>query len=389
MSERRAGPRTALLWALVAILGLAASQRLADGFLQLVWLPAPPVDLQIRWREIHAWFAGQPVYRDNFAVYPPASFVMLWPALGWVDPSGARRVWGLTTLASLGWLSWLAARESGGSSVASRLVAGLLPLAIYPTRAVMVNGQLALHLLPALVAGLLLLARRPPTWTRDVGATALLLIALTKPTLTAPFMWIITTVRGSLRALVLVGVGYAALTALAISFQPQGAATLVRQFMHGAAADSAGASAHAHANLHSWITALGIGWGYTLASLAVLAALGWWIYRAEDSELWIRLGIAGLVARFWTFHYRYDDVLVLLPMVALLRMVTRQEAGAPLDRGAATLLVLISISVLIPARLLFPPWPWQAIESAQTVIWLAALGFLIVRSRTRGDPRGL
>jgi hypothetical protein len=36
-------------------------------------------------------------------------------------------------------------------------------------------------------------------------------------------------------------------------------ATLVRQFTRGATADAAGASEHTHANLRSWITALGIG----------------------------------------------------------------------------------------------------------------------------------
>ena len=59
----------------------------------------------------------------------------------------------------------------------------------------MVNGQLALHLLPTVVAGLLLLLRRPPSWGRDLAGAGLLLVALAKPTLTAPFMWIAITAR--------------------------------------------------------------------------------------------------------------------------------------------------------------------------------------------------
>jgi hypothetical protein len=71
-----------LLWVAAALLTLVAIQRLADGLVQLVWVPTPPVDLAIRWRETQRWFAGLPVYNDRFAVYPPGSYPLLWPALG-------------------------------------------------------------------------------------------------------------------------------------------------------------------------------------------------------------------------------------------------------------------------------------------------------------------
>jgi hypothetical protein len=224
------------------VLAVAALQRLADGLLTLVWLPAPPIDLAIRWREVQRWFAGQP--------------------------------------------------------------------------------------------------------------------------------------------------GYAGLTALGAAFQPASPLALLADFAGGAVRDAARASAQAHANLHSWLDALGLGRGHAPASLAALAALGWWMYRARAADLWIRLGVAALVARFWTFHYRYDDILVLLPVVALLRIVTGRPPGGPPDRLAAGLLGLAATSLLIPARLLFPPWPWRAVESAQGLIWLAALGLLLLRARREGAPRG-
>lgn len=374
--------RAALLWALAAILAVVAIQRLADGFFQLLWLSTPPVDLAIRWREVQQWFAGQPVHGGRFAVYPPASYALLWPALGWVDLTQARWLWGVTTVAAVGWLAWIVARESGTGRGAARAVAALLPPAVYAARAVMVNGQLALHLLPPLLTGLLLLTRRPPSWGRDLGGAVLLLIALTKPSLTAPFMWIVITAPGPLRPAALLGLGYAGVTMVAGAFQPASAIALSGQFVGGAVRDAARASARSHANLHSWIDALGLGWGYTAASLAALLALGWWTYfRARDADPWVRLGVAGLVARFWTFHYRYDDMLLLVPVVALMRIVARQGPGEPVDRGAAVVLTLLTATLLIPARLFFPPWPWQAVESVQTVIWLLALGFLVHRAR--------
>ena len=371
-----------LWWTLAGVLALVAIQRLADGFLQLVWVPTRPVDLAIRWREVHHWFAGQPVYNDRFAVYPPASYPLLWPLLGWVDFTQARWLWGATTLAALAWLAWIVARESGVESGAGRTVAGLLPLAVYAARAVMVNGQLALHLVPPLLTGLLLLTRRAPSWGRDLGGAALLLIALTKPSLTAPFVLMLLTARGPLRPMALLGLGYAGLTVLAAAFQPARTAVLFRQFVGGAVLDAARASTQSHANLHSWIDVLGLGRGHTVASLTALLALGWWMYyRARGADPWVRLGVAALVARFWAFHFRYDDMLVLVPVVALIRIVNRE----PADRGAAVMLALLTVTLLIPARLFFPPSPWEAIEAVQTVIWLAALAFLV--HRVRRDQR--
>ena len=120
-----------LLWVGAALLGLVALQRLVDGLAQLVWSQTPPVDLAIRWRETQRWFAGLPVYSDQFAVYPPGSYPLLWPALGWVDLAQARWIWAVTSLAALGWLSCIAVGESGAQSGSMRVIIALLPFAIY------------------------------------------------------------------------------------------------------------------------------------------------------------------------------------------------------------------------------------------------------------------
>jgi hypothetical protein len=369
-----------VVWAPAVVLAAIAAQRLGDGFFQLVWLRKPPIDLYYRWTEVHRWFEGEAVYRHGVAVYPPASYVLLWPLLGWVGLTAARWLWALTTLGMLGWLAWLVGRESGSRTRAGWTAAALLALAVYASRAVMVNGQVGLHLLPPLVAGLLVLRRGAPTWRRDAAAAALLVVALVKPTLTAPLMWLVIAGRGWFRPAALVALCYVGLTLFAARFQPVGLVDLVAQFGQGAVNDAARASGTSHANLHHWIDLAGIGGGHTVASLVALAALGWWVHRARGVDPWIGIGVAGLVARFWTFHNRYDDILVLLPLVALLRIVTRRGAGQPVDRPAALMASLVAASLLIPARVLFPPWPWQAIEVAQTWIWLGALGFLVYRA---------
>ena len=376
---------------LIAILALAAAQRLGDGFWHLLLGPDPPVDLRYRWDEVHQWFAGEPVYRSDFAVYPPASYPMLWPLLGWVPFSAARWVWGITSAIALAWLSRTAARESGVRGRAALLAAALVPLAMYASRAVIINGQIALHLLPLAIGGVLLLARRPPSWTRDLAGAGLLLGALAKPTLTAPFVWIAMTVRGPIRPTALLVGGYVGLTLFAAWFSPTGLLELLQLFAHGSVHDAVrAASSDAHANVHSWLAWHGLGRAFTVASLSILAALGAWTIAARRADPWILLGVAAIVARMWAFHYRYDDVLIAVALVPLGRMALAGSPGER-DRPAAALLALVAATLLMPARLLFPPAPWAAVELAQTAVWLAALTLLLYRGaggrRGRGAAR--
>ena len=67
--------------------------------------------------------------------------------------------------------------------------------------------------------------------------------------------------------------------------------------------------------------------------------LGFWIYRHRDADLWVLLGVAAIVACFWTYHRSYDDVL-LLPMVALFLMAKGGSSLAGVLLGAAVLLSL-------------------------------------------------
>jgi len=62
------------------------------------------------------------------------------------------------------------------------------------------------------VAGLLLLQSKESSWHQDLLAGALVLIALVKPTVAAPFFWIVLFVPGRLRPAMIVSIGYVALS---------------------------------------------------------------------------------------------------------------------------------------------------------------------------------
>jgi hypothetical protein len=81
-----------------------------------------------------------------------------------------------------------------------------------------------------------------------------------------------------------------------------------------------------------------------------------WTYCHHHRDFWLLLGVAALVARIWTYHGLYDDLLILLPALTLFRMVKRGPSADGSDMAAGVLLALTWLGALAPARLLsYPP----------------------------------
>ena len=118
------------------------------------------IDLKFRYNGVHNLFAGVP----ELGVYPPASYVILWPLLGWLEIKPAILMWAATTVFLLGWLVVIVVKESGAETPLERLFVGLVPLSMYATGATIGNGQLAIHILPVLISGILLLRHQESTW---------------------------------------------------------------------------------------------------------------------------------------------------------------------------------------------------------------------------------
>lgn len=379
--------KTPLLRAAVALMALAALVWLGYEFWRLLWQPGRmgAIDLRQRHAEVHGWFAGRPVYRElGHAVYPPASYVILWPLLGWLAVTPARWLWAATTVATLAWLIYLVVRESGAHTPLERAFAALIPPSMYATGAAIGNGQLIVHLLPALVAGLVLLHRGRRGWHQDLLAAALVMAALVKPTISAPFFWIVLFVPGRLRPALLVLLGYLLLTLFAASFQEVGLATLIDEWLQSGSGAAVGGSVEApgYTNVHSWLGAAGLEEWNLPASLLVLGALGFWTHRHRHGDLWLLLGVAALIARFWTYHRWYDDLLILLPMVALFRIAMRGPATDGSDVLAGALLATTTVAMLAPGGLYLLPAPWNMLYVAgQITAWMIVLIFLLDRAR--------
>jgi hypothetical protein len=373
---------TALLRLAVALMAAIALLKLGDELHRLLWASGMgAIDLRLRHREVQRWFEGLPVYGlfAPMTAYPPASYAILWPLLGWLDLAPARWLWAATTVAALGGLAWLIVRASGADTPLERTVVVLMLLSMNATGSTIGNGQLMVHILPLLLAGLLALGRRPAGWHVDLLGASLYLIALVKPTVSAPFFWLVLFLYGRRRPGLFVIVGYAVLTLFAVAYQPVDLLSLLREWL---AAGSAQAARGGYANVHVWLATLGLGEWTLPASVVLLLALGGWTYCYRRVDPWLLIGVVAIVARLWTYHRSYDDLLILLPMVALFRIAKR---GPSTDGGAipaGALLAVTMLTMLAPHRLLEYPPPWDVLYTgSHAAVWIVVLAFLLDRAR--------
>src|SRR3990170_7368736 len=365
----------------VALMSLLALMKLGEEFWRLTWDPGRlgAIDLKFRYTEVHLWFAGKPVYSElDKAVYPPASYVMLWPLLGWIEGlTLARWFWAATTLVALVWLVYLVVKESDAEMPLELVFVVLIPLSMNATGSTIGNGQLTVYIIPALLAGLLLLQKGKQNWSKDVLASAFILFALVKPSITVPFFWIVLFVSGRLRPALLITLGYIGLTLFAVSFQEPGLLSLLRGWLYRASEVTVEA---AYANLHTWLAALGLAEWSLPASLFTLVALGFWIYLNRRVDIWLLLGVTAIVARFWTYHRWYDDLLILLPMIALFRIAKKGSSDNGSDIMAGILLAITLLSMLAPYRVQNLPSPWSLLfTGGHAIVWIVLLIFLLIR----------
>jgi len=357
------------------------------------------VDLKLRHAETRAWFQGQPVYGgvDMPGDYPPGSYLLLWPLVGWLSLEAARWLWAAATLAALGVTAWVAATTGTGRGRGARppflpaAFLALLPFSVSPTQVNVYYGQIGVLVVAALVIGFASLhSEAPPGPARTVGASLLLLFSLVKPTLSAPFFWVLLFRLRWLRVASLVIASYVACTLWASAFQPGTAFGTVMDWFRYTEGRTGLIMAAGTSNLHRWLGLVGgERWAFP-ASLAVLAAHGLWTYRYRAAHLWVLLGVAAIVARLWVHHRAHDDLLLLVPMIALHQIAasgTPPNTAGKCDRDGSDLVAGLLFAAFW-ALLHVPNWSFSylhgfaplGIEAAQTLLWLVALAFLMRRA---------
>ncbi|MEX2529296.1 MAG: glycosyltransferase 87 family protein [Gemmatimonadota bacterium] len=354
--------------------------------------PWSALDLRYRFNEVREWFAGNPVYGVvDGAVYPPASHVILWPFIGWLPLDGARMVWALTTLAAAVVVAWLLFRASeaggprdgertpDGTRTLDRMLLAGLALASYPLHIGMGVGQLGMHVAAFAIAGAAILVWARASLRIDIVAGLLLASALVKPTVSLPIVMAAVIVAGRARPAVLVAGIYGAITLAAAALQPATLLTLVRDWL--AIASVRVPIEDGVPNLHLLLLWLGLDGWMTPASLVLISVAGVWMWHVRHSDPWLLLGIAALIARFWAHSTLYDDVILLLPALALLRTASQRADVHGTVAGW--------LFAGVWAALLTPTWAFygrsgtvlHALQGVQAALWLAVLTLLVMRVR--------
>jgi len=371
-----------ILTTTVIIMGFVASVWLFYEFYRLLWQPKQiggflihpgAIDLKLRYKDVHKWFAGIP----GSSVYPPASFAILWPMLGWIEVNTAIWVYAVTSFLALGWLVYLVVCESKADTPLERLFVALIPLSIYATGATIGNGQLIVPLLPMLLTGLLLLNNRQYNLRRDIIAAFLILMNLVKPTISVPFFWIVLFIPNRLRPALLISSGYIVLTLFASKYQEPNVVHLIKDWLANGS-KLAITSGKGVGNLHIGLASLGLEEWILPMSLILLLSFGLWTFCHRTIDPWLLIGVLAIVARFWTYHRWYDDLLILLPMISLFR-ITKIESYSHNNHFIAGLLLAVTIlTMLAPGGLYLLPQPWNMYYvMCQITVWLIVLLFLI------------
>jgi hypothetical protein len=257
-----------------------------------------------------------------------------------------------------------------------------------------------------------------------------MLFALVQPTIAAPFFWLVMFVAPRIKPAVLVVAMYLGLTAFAVPFQI-GATIPAKPKPIGKKPAAAEASAAApkpipapapaptpaptpipgevpppnalqtdgsvqilntwsarathgayhgslkggYASVHDLLAAVGLArWNWPV-SLAILLGLGAWIFRNRQADLWLLLAVTAIVARIWTYHRWYDDLLLIVPLISLFRIIKLPQYSPQTKTMAAGLFFWIWLFLLAPGVLYTVRSP-DILVGIQVTGWIAGLVFL-------------
>lgn len=386
-----------VLLALVAAHALiTAALRLNPALDALMLVPDAAIDLLIRMDEVRRWFSGITIYGDaHSANYPPATYTLMWPLVGWLPEPEARALYAASILASVIAIAAIGVRVSGATGLPGTALVALLVMPLGATQITVWIGQLGLHVVACLLgaAALLLGTRggaataatvRPDRWSTDLAAAALLTASLVKPTLSVPVVGAILMLTSRWRPLLLTGGLYLGLTFLAAAFQDASAAGLIVLWL---GRESIMNLPLGSVNTHLWLHWLGVDGSMLPASLLWLIAGGVWAWRYRDADPWIVIAVAALVARLWIHHRAFDDVILVIPMIVLFRIASSAYDRSGGGAGAPTAAPLMAAALLaVVYGLGHAPWHWLSgedrtlwliAEVGRTIAWVATLGFLL------------
>lgn len=95
-------------------------------------------------------------------------------------------------------------------------------------------------------------------------------------------------------------------------------------------------------------------------------------WELQNYSLLSIFAVASVIGRIWTYHYHYDNVMLLFLVVALLKITV-----ARFPKLGTYLLSLVLLSLVLPPRFI----AGDLAQLAQFVIWIIALFFILLHDR--------
>ncbi len=346
--------------------------------------PRAAVDLLQRWSESRHWFAGLPFITPplNMA-YPPATYVLLWPILGWLSSTAVRWLWGVLLIASLAWLAVILLRAAEVHGARERAFGVLLLLSAQATTLVIANGQFAILILPPLVAAITLSFRRPRSLRTDFSIAGLGLFGLVKPTIAAPFCWVYLFCTATPLPGLLIGAAYVGLTLAATAFQPLSLGEIGREYLDSTKVLDRG---WGYGSLHTLFGMHGLHGLVIPAALAALLLLGVWVFRNRRGDPLLVAAVTAMVARFWTYHQIYDDLLMFVPLAFLWKRLGERRGNGAVRLTVTAIVAAASFTLVAPGRwYLLPDSAEPVLNTIRTAVWLAVAGAVLLVSYVAPD----
>jgi hypothetical protein len=343
-ARRSRATRAATLLFLALLAALAARRVIEKSrFMVLHPEPAAAVDLRGRYRETRDWFAGEEVYAQPAADYPPATYAMLRPlaALPW---PAARFAWWVVSMACLAALSFWA-RGVPARTGSERWLAIVLPWAMTATAVTLTAGQMGLAAMTAALGAIYVARRRPASPGHAAAAGALFALALIKPNVTVPFFWVLARAGSPLAAGCAV-IAYAGLAVAACAAQERPWSELAFAWVH----NGERFATSGYSNLAELVARAGAPGAVLPLAFVILAMLGWWVFRHREAPVWRLLGVTAAAARLWTYHYGADDVLM-LPLILALWRLAATARGRERVWTRTVLALNVVLATLLPTRL--------------------------------------
>ncbi|MGM0589532.1 MAG: hypothetical protein ACQETE_14010 [Bacteroidota bacterium] len=355
------------------------------GFFQLLSGERLPVDLALRWWRFQRLIVEQEnIYLTiSDAAYPPSSYALMGPFLGWYPYNIVDEIWALVNIIALIFSGYIVYKliEEKGIAYQISLLAIPLFLSFQSLGMVLGVGQITILYVSLLLLVVYIGYAQPfNKWINLLVSSILLAISMGKFSLIIPICFVFLFDK-RFRGILFGAVGINVLISWYIAIQLE---TTIWAIIADIYQNTKEIVALGSIDVHSMLHHLGISPDYSafVSLLFLLLLVHFLISLQKNNTIFLKLAIAAIIARFWTYHAHYDNIVLVFLLIYAFQQLDMVSQFTWIDLLDAKILwvLLIWLSLAIPARFLTADPPFYGVFLGfQVIIWLGSALLLIKR----------